>query len=362
MVRFVLGKYCRMFISWLRHIVKTATIRSYRSLLFVLLQLVRHFKSIVNGKEEDFREWPGNLALSSLPGTDQLDSKAAPVSLAVPLLEAPPQSSRNQGSRPQMVIQNLQTPTLGLHEGSSDTAFNTDFPPNSSASLMSSSVLKLNILEDGIALPPPLAAQDQTFDITLIPIIPQQVNRYRRNVRVDSEYKPVEVKKGPLDCSEEFAAIEEWQPLTQPEGALFFYHPYKRVFTDADARDPETAFKLATAVEKAYREARNVDILLRPSVELALEFMMEDGEEMWGYYFTDHERRSIFWFEDHESYNLINNVRGVERKSHIKYALETQYWKHIELFPNKRSLPEDVAAEVKELVMYVQAVSLLQHP
>lgn len=184
MVRFVLGKYCRMFISWLRHIVKTATIRSYRSLLFVLLQLVRHFKSIVNGKEEDFREWPGNLALSSQPGTDQPDSKPAPVSLAVPLLEAPPQSSRNQGSRPQMVIQNLQTPTLGLHEGSNDAAFNTDFPLNSSASLMSSSVLKLNIPEDGIALPPPLAAQDQTFDITLIPIIPQQVNRYRRNVRV----------------------------------------------------------------------------------------------------------------------------------------------------------------------------------
>jgi hypothetical protein len=50
--------------------------------------------------------------------------------------------------------------------------------------LMSSSVLKLNIPEDGVALPLPLAAQDQTFDITLIPIIPQQVNRYRRNVRV----------------------------------------------------------------------------------------------------------------------------------------------------------------------------------
>jgi hypothetical protein len=33
-------------------------------------------------------------------------------------------------------------------------------------------------------VPPPLAAQDQTFDITLIPIISQQVNRYQRNVRV----------------------------------------------------------------------------------------------------------------------------------------------------------------------------------
>lgn len=117
MVRFVLGKYCRMFISWLRHIVKTATFRSYRSLLFVLLQLVRHFKSIVNRKEEDFRGRPGDLALNSQPGTDQPDSKPAPVSLAVPLLEAPLQSSRSQGFRPQMDIQNLRRQLFGFMEG-----------------------------------------------------------------------------------------------------------------------------------------------------------------------------------------------------------------------------------------------------
>jgi hypothetical protein len=83
-----------------------------------------------------------------------------------------------------MVIQNIQMPIPGLHGASNDAAFNTDFPPNTSAPLMSSSVLELNIPEDGVAVPPPLAAQDQTFDITLIPIIPDEVNRYRRNVQV----------------------------------------------------------------------------------------------------------------------------------------------------------------------------------
>ncbi|KAG1838047.1 hypothetical protein C8R48DRAFT_791482, partial [Suillus tomentosus] len=152
--------------------------------------------------------------------------------------------------------------------------------------------------------------------------------------------------------------IAGWEPLTQPEGALIFYHPYKRVFTDADARDPETTAKLATAVEKAYKGACNADIFLHPSVELVLEFMMQAGKETWGYYFVDHRRRVIFWFEDYTSYPLMDGVRGVERKSHIKYALETQYWTHIELFPNKCSLPEDVAMELKELVMYTQADSI----
>jgi hypothetical protein len=52
-------------------------------------------------------------------------------------------------------------------------------------------------------------------------------------------------------------------------------------------------------------------------VELALELIVIDGEEKWGYYFVDHDKRVIFWFEDHTSDLLMNSIRGVERKSHI---------------------------------------------
>ncbi|KAG2139280.1 hypothetical protein DEU56DRAFT_707667, partial [Suillus clintonianus] len=150
-----------------------------------------------------------------------------------------------------------------------------------------------------------------------------------------------------------------WEPLTHPEGSLFFYHPYKRVFTDADVRDPETAIKLGKAVEKVYEEARDANIVLHPSVELALELIVKDGAESWGYYFADHERRVIFWFKDHKSHSLMRRVRGVKRKSHIKYALEAQYWNHIELFPYKRFLPEDVVVELKELLIHAQADHIL---
>jgi hypothetical protein len=62
---------------------------------------------------------------------------------------------------------------------------------------------------------------------------------------------------------------------------------------------------------------RDANIHLGPSVELGLELMTEDGEEMWGYYFVDHERRVIFWFQDYKFFELMNNVRGVKRKSHV---------------------------------------------
>jgi hypothetical protein len=96
------------------------------------------------------------------------------------------------------------------------------------------------------------------------------------------------------------------------------------------------------AVERAYEGARHADISLSPSIELALE---RKGDNYWGYYFADHDRRVIFWFEDYQSHGLLHSVRGVKRKSHVSesstysfrgfshcvahllvYALESQYW------------------------------------
>ncbi|KAG2150763.1 hypothetical protein DEU56DRAFT_908400 [Suillus clintonianus] len=187
-------------------------------------------------------------------------------------------------------------------------------------------------------------------------MVPNQVKPHRKNVK--NEFEVFLVEKGPLDCSEELAAVEGWEPLTHPEGSLFFYHPYKVRLPSAPMY-PEIAVKLGKAVEKAYEEARNADIFLHPSVELALELVRKNVRESWGYYFADHERRVIFWSEDHKSRSLMNEVRGVERKSHIKYALYSQYWNHIQLFPNKHLLPEDVVVELKELVMHAQADYIL---
>ncbi|KAG2363555.1 hypothetical protein BDR07DRAFT_1403907 [Suillus spraguei] len=111
---------------------------------------------------------------------------------------------------------------------------------------------------------------------------------------------------------------------------------------------------IGKAVEKAHKELENASITFHPSVELVLELIEEDHEK-WGYYFADHDSRVIFWFEAHKSSDLIGNVRGVKCSDHIRYALESQYWLHVELYPNKRSLPKDVVVRLREIVMYTQA-------
>ncbi|KAG1879054.1 hypothetical protein F4604DRAFT_1923207 [Suillus subluteus] len=349
------GRHIRMFISWLRHIFKTAAFHLYRNLLSVLLRLIKHCQSAFNGKDEFCQERPG-LALSSQP----VDRPTPSVTLAVPLLEAPLQS---QGCRPGT---NIQSQTHGeLNQRANSVAYNAQSPCKSSVPLIPSSIPRPNIYNpSAVAMPVHLT--------TLIPIVPgKQVKRYERHVIVKDVDAVFKVKKGPLDCSEELVTVAGWEPLTHPEGALFFYHPKDRVFTDADVRDPVIPAKIGEVVDEAYRKAHEAEIYMHPLVELALELIMADGEEKWGYYFADHDKRVVFWFEDHKSEPLLNNIRGVERKSHVRYALESQYCpyllrltyynmdrRHVELFPNKRFLPENAIVNLKEIVMLAQAENI----
>ncbi|KAG1726304.1 hypothetical protein EDB19DRAFT_1914691 [Suillus lakei] len=192
----------------------------------------------------------------------------------------------------------------------------------------------------------------ESLDIALTPVTPRQISRYGRNVKIrdESVFVEFEIEKGPLDCSEELAAVARWESLTHPSGALFFYHPYTRVFTDDDVRDPGTAAKINKAAEK-----------------LGLRLMEDDGEKI-GYYFVDHDRRVIFWFEARKSRDVMWGVRGVERKGHAILVRTTSKpflppvmiltGRHIEFFSNKRSLPEKFVVRLKELVIYDQAGSI----
>lgn len=335
------GRHIRTFLSWLRVVVKTTAVRSYTGILSALLRLIRHCYIIRGpGKERTCREW--GLALSSQ--ANEQDKLTASLTLAVPILQEP---LGHEGSQLGM---DVHPQTLALDEGMHVMASKNQALQNSCSPLSFGSGSEHNIHTTSLQCPMP----GQSLDTTLMPITPRQIGRYDRDVKIRDEYVVFEIEKGPFDCSEDLAPVAGWEPLTHPDGALFFYHPYKRVFTDANVRDPTIATRMGKAAEKAYEEAHNADIVLHPSVELALEFMDKDNKCI-GYYFVDHDRRVIFWFEAHESHYVIFGVRGVERKSHVRYALESQYWKFVEQYPNKRFLPKDVVVRLKEVVMHGHA-------
>jgi hypothetical protein len=143
-----------MFISWLKHIIRTTAFRSYTNILSVLMRVFRHCQAMISGKERALRE-PG-LALSSQSApVDQ--GKLTSLTLAMPLFESSPQQS----------------------DGRNDTASNIQ-PPLDYYVPCIISMPEPSTTTD-IAPPPHPVVPVQSFDsITLIPATPGQIKRYDR--------------------------------------------------------------------------------------------------------------------------------------------------------------------------------------
>jgi hypothetical protein len=142
----MLKGYFRIFISWLSHIFRETTFRPYKTVLTVL-RLFRRCE-VSGGKERTFREH--GLALSSEPTVDQAKLTAS-VTLAVPL-------QKKRSVQPETDVQ----------------------PPQNIIALSTTSYMPV----PSIPIPPQPAAPGQSFNISLIPIIPTEINRYGRKIPV----------------------------------------------------------------------------------------------------------------------------------------------------------------------------------
>ncbi|KAF8838667.1 hypothetical protein BDN67DRAFT_1012924 [Paxillus ammoniavirescens] len=188
-----------------------------------------------------------------------------------------------------------------------------------------------------------------------IPMLANEIRRYdRRNVVTPTE-KRITIPAGEKEFRCNTPCPEPWLSMTHPEGALYFYHPHRRIFTDADIRTRDIREWIdfyADALSQMV-EAHHPNILTADT-ELALELSEDHTKEgSCKYYYIDHQKRVIFWAHDFtpEMENM-GNVKGVSDLSHIGYMIEAEYWTHCELFPNHRSLPKAIVDELKEITLH----------
>lgn len=190
--------------------------------------------------------------------------------------------------------------------------------------------------------------------ITLRAIVPSQIDRYGRNITQKKDFRVFEVSPGPDNFTESSTKVANWLQLTHPEGARFFFNPLQRVFTDQNIFENNLALEILAAAEQANQMAAGSGKVCA-TMELAIEKLSEGD---FGYYFVDHDARIVFWPEIVKSRELMIHVRGVIDKSHIRYALEAQYWKHCTLFPNMRALPGQVVDCLRDIIAYAHAESI----
>lgn len=204
--------------------------------------------------------------------------------------------------------------------------------------------------------------------IALVSIIPTDVKRYNRNIRM-KWVEPNHIVITPKDSK----YVEEvqcgWRDYVHPEGPRVYYHHETRVFTDADMRpgkvDSEKLLAMAKALNAYAKSQPDVQARIGDGTELVLELGIEKGNtsiiKSCGYYFVDHVERVIFWAHPYTCEpggEILFNIKAAKKPSHIKYSLESQYWYHCELYPHNRYLPRQIFEELREIIIHANAETI----
>jgi len=147
-----------------------------------------------------------------------------------------------------------------------------------------------------------------------------------------------------------------WKAATHPEGALYFYDPERRLFTDTDMYNTDLREEMEEfylCLEKIIRVEKLTIPSKKKDYDLVLDIMpTEDQTIQWSYYFACHKARCLFWLD---KYDASSAIYGVESPAHIKHHLEELYWNHWSLYPavfKGRRLPLHVYDEVMGMLAH----------
>ncbi|KAH9979764.1 hypothetical protein BJV74DRAFT_121406 [Russula compacta] len=195
-----------------------------------------------------------------------------------------------------------------------------------------------------------------------------QVPRYTKDVTIPREETPYDVAAltttfpyYPEPNSPEQGSLKQdstpWIPATHPDGALYFYDPDRKLFTDTDMHNPT----LRDEMEEFYHYLQQFLVgeqLFIPSknYDLVLDIMVTDEERIsWSYYYACHDTRCLFWLETYDASYMISELFGVKSPAHVRHRLEALYWNHWSLFPavfEGRSLPLDAYDELMGILSH----------
>ncbi|KAJ7591053.1 hypothetical protein C8J56DRAFT_934551 [Mycena floridula] len=156
----------------------------------------------------------------------------------------------------------------------------------------------------------------------------------------------------------------EWTSVSHPEGARYFYHEDKRIFTDANVFDPPVYARLTSYIFKFEDFIRAYNIQLEEDVDIVFD-LLEDpdckGEDQHcRYYMVAHRTRTIFWLDDFSAVDLPAwaEVRGVSCPAHIRHELEAQYWFHCNTFPSAHPINPALVDELRDILIHAVADNL----
>ncbi|KAG2042020.1 hypothetical protein BDR03DRAFT_944335 [Suillus americanus] len=189
-------------------------------------------------------------------------------------------------------------------------------------------------------------------------IMPSQVMRYNKSPQIKREVKLANIPAGKRDYSDAEDS-GDWCACVHPEGALYFHDPVRGIYTDSNMRDEPRRSSMALWIDEllALMTSRCGLQLCSGGIELVVESTRGRGHHtrVCRYYLVDHPNRLLFWLDEMPTERIFDGVLGVEKWSHIKYAIQHQYWQHCEMYPSDKPLGPQLLRELREVVVYASA-------
>ncbi|KAG1873592.1 hypothetical protein DFJ58DRAFT_759127 [Suillus subalutaceus] len=187
---------------------------------------------------------------------------------------------------------------------------------------------------------------------------PSQVMRYNKNPQIKREVRLVNIPAGKRDYSDAEDS-GDWCARVHPEGALYFHDPVRGIYTDSNMRDEPRRSSMTSCIDEllALMTSRCGLELRSGDIELVVELTRgrDHHTRVCRYYFVDHPNRLLFWLDEMPTRRIFDGVLGVEKWSHIKYAIQHQYWQHCEMYPSDKLLGPQLLKELKEVVVHASA-------
>ncbi|KAF8176174.1 hypothetical protein K438DRAFT_2022689 [Mycena galopus ATCC 62051] len=209
----------------------------------------------------------------------------------------------------------------------------------------------------------------------IFPTAPELFNRYGRAETIVKQHTKLTIHPGKQLFARKNRVGWTAHRDVHPEGALYYVHDEKRIFTDAHLHI-DTVFDTATAfigeIERFYADNGMITSRRENGVDLVLDLVKSEdgaGETRCGYYFVDHPERIIFW-DDAFELDQLSHGRGVTSAQHIneevwfvlridsspmifpETELLVQFWRHCELFPSAIEVTSELIAELRDVLIH----------
>lgn len=152
-----------------------------------------------------------------------------------------------------------------------------------------------------------------------------------------------------------------WTTLVHPEGSRYFLNEKQRTVTEMDIFDPQiyrridyhmrylrSGLESVVKQEKLDLDVTQVDLVL----ELKSDGASDSSATVCCYYFVNHNSRCLFWLHESDIKDVLSDCKGVESLSHIRLAIQAQYWLHWEYFPSLCLVLQDHVDEVKDMLIH----------